>query len=153
MKNIGIAFVVVILVLFGMNQYESYKLNKKANDALEGVEKALKSSADKAKESQTVNSVVTFVNAYVGMERQMNLLNGDGDKMIELNGDGGIFSNVLEKPVKGCIEDGLDSQCWEHAGAEYIYKTSEGGEYPIKFRFNNKRLVCFYNCGKWGINH
>ncbi len=53
MKNIGIAVGVVVLILIGMNQYESYKLNKTVNDGVEAIQKNVKMalSAEKLKDT------------------------------------------------------------------------------------------------------
>ena len=54
MKNIGIIFGVVILVLIGMSQYESYKLNKTANDAIETMQNDMQTAQDRQKAKNTV---------------------------------------------------------------------------------------------------
>ena len=46
MKNIGIVLVGVVLILIGMNQYESYKLTKTANDGIEAMQEAVKGAHD-----------------------------------------------------------------------------------------------------------
>ncbi len=144
MKNLGIALVVIVLVLVGMNQYESYKLNKTTNDGIEAIQNVVKASVNKEEELSKVAVTYASIRSAIATERQRKILNGDSSAITNLNNNGRIFSKILRYPVKDCSEDGLVSQCWEGSNSRYIYNTSYGES--IIFELQNSKFKCVSNC-------
>lgn len=144
MKSIGIALVVVVLILVGMNQYQSYKLNKTANDGIEAIQNAVQSSMNKQEELANVKATYSSLRSAIATKRQRDILDGVFSGVTDLNENGRVFGKVLEYPVKDCVADRLSSQCWRGSGSQYIYKTSSGDN--IDFRLQNNRFNCTSNC-------
>jgi len=140
MKNIAIVLVGVVLILIGMNQYESYKLNKRANDGIEAMQEAVKSSLDKKKESLSVDSDVALINSALATTRQKRILQGNSLPIIDLNEGGRVFS-AIDVHVKDCQVDGLSSQCWKNnGGSVYTYVTSKGDEMHFMYSVTTHKL-------------
>ena len=133
-KVVGGGLIAVVLVLFGMNQYQSYKINKKANDAVEAIEKNIKISLDKDKEITKARTLIAAIQSSVVTERQKRILNGDFTEITDLSSGDGVFTNfnadkngnsnvVLSYPPKDCEIEGIFSHCWKGSGMLYMYHT------------------------------
>lgn len=147
MKNIVIAIGVVVMVLIGMNQWQSYKLNKRANDVIEYLQTGVKTKSTKDTESSQVRSTFFKINSGISTLRQKRILSGNMNPITDLNKDGHIFGKVLGYPKKNCITDGLATGCWGGSGSLYTYTTTEGD--TIVFNFNGKKLKCITGCDKY----
>lgn len=154
MKEIGILFVIVIFTLFGMNQYESYKLNKTANDGIESMQKVMKSSMNKKKASSNANKDVSMVNSAIAAMRPKRMLQGMYLPVIDLNEGGRIFSAVGYYDANDCLEDGLSTACWKNTGGSlYTYITSTGDEVMFILGVQDNKLECMSDCEKLSIGY
>ena len=140
LKNIGMILIAIVLAVFGMNQWESYKINKTANDGIEAMQKVMKSSFDKKKESASVNSDIAMINSALSTTKQMRLLKGNSLPIIDLNQGGRVFSTI-DIHVKDCQVDNLSSQCWKtNGGSMYTYITAKGDEILFMYSTSSNRL-------------
>ncbi len=154
MKNIGIVLVGVVLIVFGLNQYESYKLNRTANDGIEAMQKVMQTSMNKKKASSNVNKDVSMVNNAIAAMRPKRMLQGMYLPVIDLNEGGRIFSAVGYYGANDCLEDGLSAECWKNTGGSvYTYITSTGDEVMFILGVEDNKLECMLDCEKLSIGY
>lgn len=143
----GLAVVIAgAVVMIGLNQYEEYKLKKKANDVIEKVEEyGAKETAnlDRQEIIAKGRSDVAAIRSAIVSERQMRLLKGDSTFISKLSsgpdklfdGDGtntllaysikpGNGSGEWNHPTENTYELTIDQQ--NNEKASFLYNSSSG---------------------------
>lgn len=139
----GLAVVIAgAVVMIGLNQYEEYKLKKKANDVIEKVEEYGAKETAKLNRQEIIakgRSDIAAIRSAIVSERQSRLLRGDDKYIAKLSsgndqlfdGDGtNILLGFPMKPGKGSGE-------WSQL-AENTYELTIDAE-------NNERASFLYN--------
>lgn len=139
----GLAVVIAgAVVMIGLNQYEEYKLKKKANDVIEKVEEYGAKEMAKLDREQIISkarSDISAIRAAIVTERQSRLLLGDDKYITKLSSgndqlfDGDGANTLLSVPMK----PGNGSGEWSHP-------TENAYELTIDQQ-NNEKASFLYN--------
>lgn len=139
--KIGAGIVIgIVVILIGMNQFQSYKLGSRANNAIESIEAKQMLFA-------TMNSTVSSVRSAIVTERQTRLIqnysSGKDTPYIESisSNEEELFDKVLLYPLKAGTAKGK----WSKDGNNYDYHLDSGS---ITFKYDNQKgtFECLYNC-------
>jgi len=133
----------IVVILIGLNQYESYKLNSRANNAIDSF---TGSNETYNFESEMIKTSVFIIKSGIAMSKSMNLLEGGKEDgfiengcTVNLTSQGSekLFDKILEYKVK----QGNSSGEWSKEGSYYIYHLKDG---TVEFIYNN--TDCSFKC-------
>jgi len=137
MFKIGAIIVIaIVVILIGMNQYESYKLNSKVNNAIESI-------TDTQELINKLKADLSTVKSAIVTERQTRLIGGDPTYINSLSSDdSNLFDKILLYPIKAGTSQGK----WSRDGNMYMYHI--GNYKTISFEYSNKdgSFNCYSNC-------
>ena len=97
-------------------------------------------------------TTVASVRSALSTERQKRILRGefaDINKSLVGDDSGKVFTNLLEYPVKACIDS--ERSCWVVGGTntEPTYTFREPGGTDVVFTLESNRLNCTSYCGNF----
>lgn len=146
-KVIGGTLVAIVLVVFGMNQYESYKLNSKANDTINQIESNMQEAENRLEDESVIanaNSTIASVKSAIVSERQSRLITGDSSYIQSLSSnDTNLFDNILAYPISA----GTSKGNWSKAKVGlYRFYTNKNVYSEFKYDNQNGNFTCISDC-------
>ncbi len=158
-KVVSGGLIAVVLILFGMNQYESYKIDKRANDAIDYIEKNVQ---NRERIILKGKNDLAMLRTAIATERQKRILEGSPAPILSLHSkklkenkyNQVIFDHfdwktdtrkVLNTPYKTCKTKD-STGCWRTFSMDrsyYFYVIATSPEEGALFKVNDNKLECW----------
>ncbi|RLA75845.1 MAG: hypothetical protein DRG78_20165 [Epsilonproteobacteria bacterium] len=148
-KGGAIALVGVVVAITGMNQYESYKLNSRANDAIDTIKEKVDNQQKEDFAIVKCSSKISGIRSSLAILKAEAFL--DGTDLFPLSSisssEFSLFDEIEEYPTTPSEEVGGWSKTGEHS-----YRCVLENEKTVEFEYDNLngKFECVSNCSKFG---
>jgi len=145
--KVGVGFLILIVLgVFGLNQYESYKLNSKANNAIEHFTDDIKKKESELNEKKAIakcKMTISSIKSAIMNDRQEKILRNHTFSYIETlsSNNDNLFDKILAYPLTSSTEFGK----WSKIGKnKYAFHLKD----DIIFKYDNENgnFQCISNC-------